>query len=73
MVQSRQPPTTAPKELTQLEILAAFMNKRLQTFKEKCTKQAGKGAAGDFKTAQHKILRDLLAQIAIVCGVCGPP
>ena len=58
------------KELIQLDIIMSFLNKRHAFFKEQCAKKKFQKSA---QADQHKIFRDLISQIAIVCGVIGAP
>ena len=47
-----------------------FLNKRHALFRDQCAKKRfTKSPQAD----QHKIFRDLIAQISIVCGVIGAP
>ena len=52
------------------------MNKRVTAFKDKYGKQgsvlSGK-MAQEIKPAQHKLIRELIAQVAIQCGIIGAP
>ena len=65
-----------PKEVAQLDIIWSFMNKRVTAFKDKYGKHgsvlSGK-MAQEIKPAQHKLIRELIAQVAIQCGIIGAP
>ncbi len=56
-----------PKEVAQLDILTSFMNKRLSSFKDKYANPNGVKSLkkDDIKLAQHKLIRELIVQVAI--------